>query len=538
MKTRRITYYDPLYDFVTFEEAAVSEHPRSFFDVAFTPGDSRTHGESISPYKEAKELLPFLSTIEFARQGFLRQSNLAFLVFPSATHTRLAHAIGSCYLGFLAAQRIVVGTRPNEKTGESTQPEYLSHFLQKCGLLEEFYLALLLHDVGHFPFSHALESNKDFWEAFGREIHHEQVACELIQGRGPMYDASIRRARTQGSKNNYPHLAQCFSGKSKIDKDAICFLISADRDYLSKKTLRKQVKLLVLHELVSGLLDLDRVDHYRRDNYFSGLRSGTSPNFPSLLSGIAIYYDPSAPNHDPRFINSDPKRYKRDLELRLSSSAIGPAISLLQTKERLTEDCFEHPDCIAYEVMLHHALNLHLFGDDFYEADSISIRPADEDYVYDLLLSTDEQLLFHLLDQGSEHVKAIIFRIINRLPYYAAGKLQFRADHNSTLSGIRSQLASEAKIEKKDVVLRPSKRFGERDPGKRSEEWLDLDRLRNDKGTPLADSKYKRQIEHFKAAQETPDFVWVFSTDEEKTKRLKATLPSVSQMMHCEEVEI
>ncbi len=535
MKTRRITYYDPLYDFVTFEEAAVSEHPRSFFDVGFAPGDSRKYGDSISSYKEAKELLPFLSTVEFTRQGFLRQSNLSFLVFPSATHTRLAHAIGSCYLGFLAAQRIVVGEKRNGRM-DPKEPEYLSHFLQRTGLLEEFYLALLLHDVGHFPFSHALENNQDFWSAFGERIHHEDVACQLIEGSGKIHEASVRRAIDQPRSSRRPHLSELFNDKSKIDKSAVCYLVSGNRDYLANKTPRKQVKLLVLHELVSGLLDLDRIDHYRRDNYFSGLRTGTSPNFPSLLSGIAIYYDPLAPNHAEKFAEREPKRYKRDLELRLSSSAVGPAISLLQAKERLTEDCFEHPDCIAYEVMLHHAFNMHIFGDDFYELDNLNV--PNSDYVRDLLLATDDELLFHLLNQGSDTVKGIVFRILHRLPYYAVAKLSFRIDHTCTLAEIRSAIAEVGGLKKSDVILRPSKNFAERDPARRSEEWLDLDRLRNDKGQPLADSKYKRQIEHFKEGQNVPDYVWIYAAEAEKVKLISKELPKVRAKLNCAQEEI
>src|SRR5688572_9843692 len=137
MRPPRINYYDPLYDFVTFEEAANSQHPLSVFDVGFARQDSKSYGDSISPFKATKELLPFLSSTEFARQGFLRQSNLAFLVFPSATHTRLAHAIGSCYLGFHASQRIAVGTK-TKKDKKSRSPEYLSHFLEKWGFREEF----------------------------------------------------------------------------------------------------------------------------------------------------------------------------------------------------------------------------------------------------------------------------------------------------------------------------------------------------------------------------------------------------------------
>ncbi len=530
MKTGRINYYDPLYDFVSFEEAAASQRPLGIFDPGFTRRDARSHGESISSYRVSKELLPFLSAIEFARQGFLRQSNLAFLVFPSATHTRLAHSIGSCYLGFLAAQRIAVGIKRKDDS-EPPPPEYLSHFLERCGLREEFFLALLLHDVGHFPFSHALESNQEFWELFG-ELHHEEAACQLIQGDGPIYEASKRRARIRRSQfGENPHLVELFSGKPDIDEEAVCYLISGERRQIEGKPVRQQVKLLVLHELVSGLLDLDRVDHYRRDNYFTGLRSGTTPNFPSLLSGITIYYDREARNHRPR-VNEDKDRHKNDVEIRLSPCAIGPAISLLQTKERLTEDCFEHPDCIAYEVMLHHAFNLFI-NESFYEDENVVISSDRQEEVYDLLISTDDELLCRLYAEGSKDVKEIVFRIRNRIPYTSVAKLRFPSDHSWSLREIRNRIASTARIKRTQTVIRPSKKFGVKQLSKRSAEWLDLSRLRNHKGTLLSDSKYKRQIEHFKTGQETDDFVWLYGVDDDKANRLTTVLPDISEKLGC-----
>jgi len=192
MKVVRRDFYDPLYDFVTFEEAAHAE-PRDIFRHGFTRKGVATHGESISPHNDAKAVLPFLDTPELARLSFLRQSDLAFLVYPSASHTRFAHAIGSCYLGFVASQRVAVNRGMSFEANLAA--EYLSSFLESTGLREEFYLALLLHDTGHFPFSHALENNRDFWEAFGQELCHEDTACQLIEGSGDFCVAFQKRHR-------------------------------------------------------------------------------------------------------------------------------------------------------------------------------------------------------------------------------------------------------------------------------------------------------------------------------------------------------
>src|SRR4051812_3103519 len=120
----KIDFYDPLYDRITLKEA----DRRGSRDV-FGPGFSkkRNDGQKNELNKD-KVLLPFLSSVEFTRQSFLKQSNLAFLVYPSATHTRLAHALGSCYLGDLASQEIHISEKL--KQGRVREPILLSKFLE------------------------------------------------------------------------------------------------------------------------------------------------------------------------------------------------------------------------------------------------------------------------------------------------------------------------------------------------------------------------------------------------------------------------
>jgi HD superfamily phosphohydrolase len=559
-RPKRVDFYDPLYDYVTFEEAA-QDQPRRGFIKAFNNIHKRgnlprtsadTHGDSISG-SEDKVILPFLSSIEFVRQSFLRQSNLTFLVHPSATHTRLAHSIGACYLGFIAAQRVAVAVEPipkyrasiagngERRTGNVWNPEYLSSFLERTGLREEFLLALLLHDVGHFPFSHALENNREFWEAFGDEVRHEEAACQLIRGEGPVYEASVRRVEEVGwkGKKDHPHLAELFANSCpSIEKDVICYLISSHSEYIEDKKPRptddrdvKRTKtklfaeLRVVHELVSGLLDLDRIDHYRRDNLFTGLRVGTSLNFPSLLSGLTMCYDI--------------KDIKREPSIRLSPSAIGQAISLLQSKERLTEDCFEHPDNVAYEAMLHHAFNMYVLGPDFFELEDGGAFPEEKkQLVYDLLVSTDEQLLFRMSQNGHARVKDVVFRIMHRAPYSPVARLRLPPKHNRTVREIRDEIAQRSRIKKTDIVLRVQKGFGGKKDGVTGE-WLRLDRLQNSEGDSLIDGKYARQIKHFKEAQEDKtDLLWVYTTSDNNRDRLNKILRDICHEWECESEDL
>jgi HD superfamily phosphohydrolase len=530
MTSSRADYYDPLYDFVSFEEAA---HPRarSFLDPGFAHKGAGTHGECISPLNEAKAILPFLSTREFTRQNFLRQSNLAFLVYPSSTHTRFAHSVGACYLGFLAAQRVGVQRVAENREFATTRveaPIYLAQFLEESGFREEFYLALLLHDVGHYPFSHALENNMEFWNALGEPIHHEDAACQLILGTGPIHEATRRRTTglSAAIRREHPTLADLFTKFPSLDHLSICYLISGQTHYLSERTPQQQAQLRVLHELVSGLLDLDRIDHYRRDNYFTGLRTGTAVNFPCLLSGLVVFYDASTPDKAP--------------ELRLSSSGIGQAIALLQSKERLNEDCFEHPHNIAYESMLHYAFNLDILGEDCYDKDSCPLLDEKaRTRALDLLVSTDEELLFRLRDSPARKVKDTAFRILNQWPFVPAGRVSFPLEHGKTLREIRSTVAELANIRTVELIVRGLYGFGSRKLAKRTGEWLDLHRLRHADGRRLVDGKYRRQIEHFKQAQDaTTEHLWFFATTEAKAKRIQSVLGDACSLLSCRREEM
>src|SRR6476661_2960592 len=101
--------------------------------------------------------LRLVDTEIFQRLRYVRQLGLAYLVYPGATHTRFEHALGTYHLarGTLAlmAERRGLG---GADTGEQAVVR----------------AAALLHDVGHYPFSHALEE-------IG-QLHHEDVARPLI----------------------------------------------------------------------------------------------------------------------------------------------------------------------------------------------------------------------------------------------------------------------------------------------------------------------------------------------------------------------
>ena len=150
---------------------------------------------------------PFLQ-----RLNRIRQLGLAPFVYPGAQHTRFHHSIGAMHLMDEAL------TNLKQKGYEITDNEYTNALA-----------AILLHDVGHGPFSHALE------HTLVQNIQHETISLLLMQ--------QINREW----------------------KGAIDTAIAIFNDTYSKR---------FLHQLVSGQLDVDRLDYLRRDSFFTGVIEG------------------------------------------------------------------------------------------------------------------------------------------------------------------------------------------------------------------------------------------------------------------------
>jgi HD superfamily phosphohydrolase len=148
----------------------------------------------------------------FQRLRRIKQLGLTYLVYPGAVHTRFQHAIGSMYLISLAIDVI------KSKGHEITQEE-----------AEASKIAILLHDIGHGPFSHVLES------CITPGLSHEELSLFFMQ-----------------------ELNKEFNGK--LD--------------LAIKIFRNSYHKKFLHQLISGQLDMDRLDYLRRDTFFTGVTEG------------------------------------------------------------------------------------------------------------------------------------------------------------------------------------------------------------------------------------------------------------------------
>lgn len=142
----------------------------------------------------------------------IMQLGLSHLVYPGALHTRFHHVVGATHLMSLAVETI------RKKGFEITKEE------ERAVLL-----AILLHDIGHGPFSHALEYD------IVNNVSHEKISGYFIQELAKGFGEDLERALL-----------------------------------IFKNTYSKPF----LHQLVSSQLDMDRLDYLNRDSFYSGVSEG------------------------------------------------------------------------------------------------------------------------------------------------------------------------------------------------------------------------------------------------------------------------
>lgn len=147
----------------------------------------------------------------FQRLRRIKQLGLTHLVYPGAMHTRFQHALGAMHLMSSAVETLL------SKGMDITEEEAVS-----------VHAAILLHDIGHGPFSHVLEHSLV-------EVSHEAISQIIMQ-----------------------KLNEEFNGR-------LTTAIAIFNDSYHKK---------FLHQLVSSQLDMDRLDYLKRDSFFSGVSEG------------------------------------------------------------------------------------------------------------------------------------------------------------------------------------------------------------------------------------------------------------------------
>ena len=161
---------------------------------------------------------------EFQRLRRVKQLGFAHLVYPGAVHTRFLHALGVYHLTGRAIETLDRKGVLSGLSGDET------------AALPAVRLAALLHDVGHYAFSHAMEE----LEADSIPGHHEEAAGRFLEA---------------------PEISAALESSGDGAADLVMKLIRGTSDH-------------PLQGLVSGSLDLDKIDYLRRDSLFCGVPYG------------------------------------------------------------------------------------------------------------------------------------------------------------------------------------------------------------------------------------------------------------------------
>ena len=132
----------------------------------------------------------------FQRLRRIKQMGLSSLVYPGAEHTRFHHALGCMHMMQKAVQVL------RFKNVEISKEEE-----------EALYIAILLHDIGHGPFSHAME------HSIVENIHHEEISLLFMEALNDEFEGKLSLA-IEIFKGNYPRkfLIQLISSQMDMDR--------------------------------------------------------------------------------------------------------------------------------------------------------------------------------------------------------------------------------------------------------------------------------------------------------------------------------
>jgi len=279
----------------------------------------------------------------FQRLRYIRQLGLAHLVYPGATHTRFDHALGVYHL----ARRALAVLRERDALAQVPEPD--------CAVIP---IAALLHDIGHYPFSHALEE----LEADRIPGDHEAVAGLFMR------DPAVAAALARVGPGTAASVEQLIRGRATNP----------------------------LQGLVSGSLDLDKIEYLKRDARFCGVPYG-EVDVDRLLHGLLLLPDPVTGR----------------LEVGVHEKAVAALESLLFAKYQMFRNVYWHHAVRAATVMYKRVV------DDALDSALLGAR--------ELLGQTDEGVLYLIAHRAQQSEDPVARRVAGLVSALRARRLPKRA---------------------------------------------------------------------------------------------------------------
>ena len=212
-----------------------------------------------------------IQTEPFKRLKRIQQLGFASKIYPSATHTRFEHSIGTLHVTWTMFKKFVKNYVEQRKWANL---DILRFFSDK--VIQGMRLAALLHDLGHGPFSHAFENAA---KSLSIDFDHDQLTIYLLIPKEPF---------KKNYKILYPPIEKALSKNKSLKKQMSKFreelkvipqeirsiIVSIlDNKYKPISAVPTGFKVVryFIHDIIKGDFGADRIDYLLRDTYFAGL---------------------------------------------------------------------------------------------------------------------------------------------------------------------------------------------------------------------------------------------------------------------------
>lgn len=336
------------------------------------------------PIPMSRAELQIVDSAYFQRLRGIKQTGFAELAFPGSTHNRYTHSLGAFHLAGIAFDQIF----------EDFEWKNAQERDQARSILR---MAALLHDVGHGPLSHAIEQamppRKEITGGAGQATHEDYTQAILLKSSlTPLLQEVF-----------WPELPELVAG-----------LIRGENKNPSAYEFGRQSWSLfpILSSLISGELDVDRMDYMMRDSHYCGVSYG--------------HYDQSWLLSNMMFREENKQVY-----LALDSRAIYAIEDFLLARYHMYLTVYLHHKSVVFDEMLFQFLK---------SKDHDTRLPSDiEDY-----LGVDDHWLRTRLRQAAQH-NPWAKRIIENRPYRML--LQIHSDENGRAKAYADQMEERLKAE-------------------------------------------------------------------------------------------
>lgn len=297
---------------------------------------------SVLLFNEIKEII---DSPEFQRLRGVRQLGPTIFIFPGANHTRFEHSIGSYFLSLKYLEQLLS----------------LSTFRNLCDSVDQTIkvtvLAALLHDIGHYPYSHWVEEIDEFPNKL-KLPSHEQRATEIIK-------SSV--------------IGEIIESKWNVSVSTISTIINNNStDEL-------------LNSILSSIIDIDKLDYLRRDSVHCGISYGSGIDLERLLD--SLYVD-EASN-----------------KITVTEKGRSALISILTTRNIMYQEVYWHKTVRACEAMFKRFLY------EYVSSEHKSHDTQENKTLNDLLSRSDDEFISFLYQWAVDFGNNKIIELIKPFAY-------------------------------------------------------------------------------------------------------------------------